>query len=68
MGESIGYEPGQFRLSRFSDGYRVIAIMDEPFKWTNIKDAFDASLAMLTRFCGQGRPRFHGVFKPQRTE
>lgn len=33
-----------------ADGYRVIAIMDEPFKGTNVKDAFDASLAILERF------------------
>lgn len=31
-------------------GYRVIAIMDEPFKGTNLKDALDASLAILLRF------------------
>lgn len=31
-------------------GYRVVALMDEPFKGTNIKDAFDASLAILERF------------------
>lgn len=33
-----------------ADGCRVVAIMDEPFKGTNIKDAFDASLAILRRF------------------
>jgi len=33
-----------------ADGYRVVAIMDEPFKGTNVKDAFDASLAILKRF------------------
>ena len=33
-----------------ADGYRVVAIMDEPFKGTNVKDAFDASLAILQRF------------------
>jgi DNA mismatch repair ATPase MutS len=31
-------------------GYRVVAIMDEPFKGTNVKDAFDASLAIMARF------------------
>lgn len=31
-------------------GLRVVAIMDEPFKGTNVKDAFDASLAILQRF------------------
>lgn len=30
-------------------GYRVIAFMDEPFKGTNVKDAFDASRAVLER-------------------
>jgi len=30
-------------------GHRVVALMDEPFKGTNIKDAFDASLAILQR-------------------
>ena len=33
-----------------ADGYRVVAIMDEPFKGTNVKDALDASLAILKRF------------------
>ena len=33
-----------------ADGYRVVAIMDEPFKGTNVKDAMDASLAVLSRF------------------
>ena len=33
-----------------ADGHRVVAIMDEPFKGTNVKDAFDASLAILERF------------------
>ncbi len=33
-----------------SEGYRVVAIMDEPFKGTNVKDAFDASRAILERF------------------
>jgi DNA mismatch repair ATPase MutS len=36
-----------------ADGYRVVAIMDEPFKGTNVKDAFDASLAILERFSAQ---------------
>ena len=31
-------------------GYSVMAVMDEPFKGTNVKDAFDASLAVLKRF------------------
>jgi len=32
-----------------AEGFRVVAIMDEPFKGTNVKDAFDASLAVLKR-------------------
>lgn len=31
-------------------GYRVVALMDEPFKGTNVKDALDASQAVLARF------------------
>ncbi|MFD1215948.1 MutS-related protein [Microbulbifer celer] len=31
-------------------GDRVLALMDEPFKGTNVKDAFEASLAILERF------------------
>jgi DNA mismatch repair ATPase MutS len=31
-------------------GFRTVAIMDEPFKGTNVKDAFDASLEILKRF------------------
>lgn len=33
-----------------AEGKKVVAIMDEPFKGTNVKDAFDASLAILQRF------------------
>ena len=33
-----------------ANGDKVVAIMDEPFKGTNVKDAFDASLAILQRF------------------
>jgi DNA mismatch repair protein MutS len=33
-----------------ADGYRVVALMDEPFKGTNVKDAYDASLAIMERF------------------
>lgn len=32
-----------------AEGVRVIAIMDEPFKGTNVKDAFEASLAVMKR-------------------
>lgn len=30
-------------------GHRVVAVMDEPFKGTNVKDAFDVSLEVLKR-------------------
>ncbi len=33
-----------------AEGHKVIALMDEPFKGTNVKDALDASLAILKRF------------------
>jgi DNA mismatch repair protein MutS len=33
-----------------AQGLRVVAIMDEPFKGTNVKDALDASQAILERF------------------
>jgi DNA mismatch repair protein MutS len=36
-----------------AEGYRVVAFMDEPFKGTNVKDAFDASLAILLRFAAK---------------
>lgn len=32
-----------------ANGKRVVAVMDEPFKGTNVKDALDASCAFLTR-------------------
>ncbi|PCI78233.1 MAG: hypothetical protein COB20_06835 [SAR86 cluster bacterium] len=35
--------------SAIAKGLRVVAIMDEPFKGTNVKDAFDASLSVLNR-------------------
>lgn len=35
--------------SSVSEGLRVIAIMDEPFKGTNVKDALEASLAIIER-------------------
>lgn len=31
-------------------GARVVAIMDEPFKGTNVKDTLEASMAILSRF------------------
>jgi len=34
-------------------GRKVVAIMDEPFKGTNVKDAFDASVAILERFASK---------------
>ncbi len=33
-----------------AEGRTVVAVMDEPFKGTNVKDALDASLAVLKRF------------------
>ena len=36
-----------------ADDYRVIAVMDEPFKGTNVKDAFDASRVILERFASK---------------
>ena len=48
LGSSALLPWGGSLLDRY--GCRVIAIMDEPFKGTNIKDAFDASLAILVRF------------------
>lgn len=33
-----------------AEGHKVVAVMDEPFKGTNVKDALDASLAILQRF------------------
>jgi len=36
--------------SAIADGSRVVALMDEPFKGTNVKDALDASQAILQRF------------------
>ncbi len=35
--------------SAVAEGLRVIAIMDEPFKGTNVKDALEASLAIIER-------------------
>lgn len=32
-----------------AQGHSVVAVMDEPFKGTNVKDALDASLAILKR-------------------
>jgi DNA mismatch repair ATPase MutS len=34
-------------------GYRIAAVMDEPFKGTNVKDAFDVSLEVLKRLAGK---------------
>jgi len=36
-----------------AQGLRVVALMDEPFKGTNVKDAFDASLAIVQRFAAR---------------
>jgi len=34
-------------------GLRVVALMDEPFKGTNVKDALDASCAFFSRLAGK---------------
>jgi DNA mismatch repair protein MutS len=36
-----------------AEGHRVVALMDEPFKGTNVKDALDASLAILERLAAK---------------
>jgi DNA mismatch repair protein MutS len=36
-----------------AQGLRIVALMDEPFKGTNVKDAFDASLAIVQRFAAR---------------
>lgn len=41
-----------------AEGARVIALMDEPFKGTNVKDAFDASLAIVERFAAKAGSLF----------
>jgi hypothetical protein len=41
-----------------TDGYHVVALMDEPFKGTNVKDALDASRAILERFAAKGGSLF----------
>lgn len=39
--------------SAIAAGESIVAVMDEPFKGTNVKDAYDASLAILERFSGK---------------
>jgi hypothetical protein len=41
-----------------ADGHRVIALLDEPFKGTNVKDALDASRAVFLRFAGKNGSLF----------
>jgi DNA mismatch repair ATPase MutS len=41
-----------------ADGVPTVALMDEPFKGTNVKDAYDASLAVLRRFAAAERCLF----------
>ena len=36
-----------------ADGYSVIALMDEPFKGTNVKDALDASRTIMESFANK---------------
>lgn len=40
------------------DGYRVVAIMDEPFKGTNVKDTSEASMAILRRLASRSNCLF----------
>lgn len=47
-------------------GYRVVAIMDEPFKGTNVKDTLEASLAVLRRF--SARSNFLFMFSSHQVE
>lgn len=41
-----------------AEGRRVVALMDEPFKGTNVKDAYDASLAIVTGLSGKENSLF----------
>ena len=41
-----------------ASGQRCIAVLDEPFKGTNVKDAFDATLAVLQRLARASNGRF----------
>lgn len=41
-----------------ASGKRVVAILDEPFKGTNVKDALDASLAILQRLAARENSLF----------
>jgi DNA mismatch repair protein MutS len=41
-----------------ADGRRVIAVLDEPFMGTNVKDAVDVSREVLTRFAGREQSIF----------
>lgn len=47
-------------------GYRVVAIMDEPFKGTNVKDTLEASLEVLRRF--SARSNFLFMFSSHQVE
>lgn len=40
------------------DGHKVVAIMDEPFKGTNVKDTLEASLAILNYFAARSNALF----------
>lgn len=41
-----------------SEGLRIIAIMDEPFKGTNVKDTLDVSIAIMKRFADRENSLF----------
>jgi DNA mismatch repair ATPase MutS len=44
--------------SAIANGRRVVALLDEPFMGTNVKDALDASRAVLTRLAGKHNSAF----------
>lgn len=39
-------------VAQLRDGKKVFAIFDELFRGTNVKDAYDATIALTTSFCG----------------
>ena len=44
--------------SAVAEGFRVVAIMDEPFKGTNVKDALEASSAVINRLVSKTNSLF----------
>ena len=49
-------------------GEKVVAILDEPFKGTNVKDTLEASLAILKRFSAKSNCLFIFFFSPNRVK